>query len=139
CARFAQLPAFSCMGTTIDYAALDRLSANFASWLAATARLSKGDRVAIMMPNLLQYPVALFGALRGGFTVVNCNPLYTPRDLEHQFSDSGAEAIVILENFATTLEKVVASTKLRAIVTTQVGDLLGFPRSFITNFAVKHV
>src|SRR5438552_700762 len=93
CARFARLPAFSCMGTTIDYAALDRLSANFASWLAATARLSKGDRVAIMMPNLLQYPVALFGALRGGFTVVNCNPLYTPRKLEHQLNDAGATAI----------------------------------------------
>ena len=89
CRKFASLPAFTCMGATIDYAELDRLSREFGSWLQNVAGLKKGDRVAIMMPNVLQYPVALFGTLRAGFVVVNCNPLYTPRELEHQLNDSG--------------------------------------------------
>jgi long-chain acyl-CoA synthetase len=139
CARFGPAPAFSNMDRTISYADLDRLSRDFAAWLQGPAGLKKGARVAIMMPNLLQYPVVLFGALRAGFTVVNCNPLYTPRELAHQLNDSGAEAIVILENFASTLEAVAGSTAVKTIVTTQVGDLLGFPRSLITNFAVKRV
>jgi long-chain acyl-CoA synthetase len=139
CARFSGRPAFTCMGATLTYAGLESRSRAFGAWLQRSAGLAKGARVAIMMPNLLQYPVALFGALRAGFTVVNCNPLYTPRELEHQLNDSGAEAIVILENFATTLEQVVARTQVRAIVTTQIGDLLGFPKAAITNLVVKHV
>jgi long-chain acyl-CoA synthetase len=139
CAAFPAMPAFTNMDKTLSYADLDRLSRDFGAWLQSVAGLKKGDRVAIMMPNLLQYPVVLFGALRAGFTIVNCNPLYTPRELEHQLKDSGAVAIVILENFAKTLQAVVANTALKTIVTTQVGDMLGFPRSLITNFAVKRV
>ena len=138
CERFPDLPAFSCMGRTITYAKLDKLSREFGAWLQHGARLPRGARVALMMPNLLQYPVALFGALRAGFTVVNCNPLYTPRELEHQLNDSGAQAIVILENFATTLEQVITKTQVKTVVTTQVGDLLGFPRSLLVNYVVKH-
>jgi long-chain acyl-CoA synthetase len=139
CAKFAQNPAFTCMGATISYAKLDRLTRDFGAYLQNVAGLKPGARVAIMMPNLLQYPVALFAVLRAGMIVVNCNPLYTPRELEHQLSDSGADAIVILENFAKTLEQVVARTKVKTIITTQVGDLLGFPRSLVVNFAAKHV
>src|SRR5438477_10242058 len=110
CAQFPSRPAFTCMDTTITYAELDRLSRDFGSWLQNRAGLAKGARVALMMPNCLQYPVALFGALRAGLVVVNCNPLYTPRELEHQLKDSGAEAIVIMENFAHTLQQVAAKT-----------------------------
>jgi long-chain acyl-CoA synthetase len=138
CKKFASQPAFTNMDATISYTQLDRLSRNFGSWLQNVAGLQKGDRVAIMMPNLLQYPVVLFGALRAGFTVVNCNPLYTPRELEHQLNDSGAQAIVILENFAKTLEDVIGKTKIRKVVTTQLGDLLGFPKSLLVNYVVKH-
>ncbi|HEX4780437.1 MAG TPA: AMP-binding protein [Usitatibacter sp.] len=137
CARFARLPAFTCMDATIDYATLDRLSARFAAWLQKQG-LARGDRVALMMPNVLQYPVALFGILRAGMVAVNCNPLYTPRELEHQLNDAGAAAIVILENFAATLEQVIARTQVRKVVTTQLGDMLGFPRSAIVNWVVKH-
>ena len=136
--KFAARPAYSCMGRTLTYADLDRRSREFGAWLQKGAGLGKGARVALMMPNVLQYPIALFGALRAGLTVVNCNPLYTPRELEHQLRDSGADAIVILENFATTLEQVIAKTQVRTVVTTQVGDLLGFPRSLIVNYVVKH-
>ena len=139
CDRFADLPAFTCMGATISYRELDRLSADFGSWLQNVAGLGKGTRVALMMPNLLQYPVAIFGVLRAGLVGVNCNPLYTPRELEHQLNDSGAEAIVILENFAKTLEDVIGRTKVKTVVTTQIGDLLGFPKSLLTNFVVKRV
>jgi long-chain acyl-CoA synthetase len=138
CEKFASLPAFTCMGGTIDYAKLDRMSADFGSWLQNVAGLKRGDRVALMMPNVLQYPVALFGILRAGMTAVNCNPLYTPRELEHQLNDAGAAAIVILENFAHTLEQVIARTAVKAVVTTQLGDLLGFPKSLIVNYVVKH-
>jgi long-chain acyl-CoA synthetase len=137
--RYASAPAFSNMGRTLTFTEVDRLSRDFGSWLQNAARLPRGARVAIMMPNLLQYPVALFGALRAGYVVVNCNPLYTPRELEHQLKDSGAEAIVILENFAKTLEAVIGQTQVKTVVTTQIGDLLGFPKSLITNFAVKRV
>jgi len=139
CERYAELPAFTNMGRTITYAQLDSLSRDFASWLQNAARLAKGARVAIMMPNLLQYPVALFGALRAGLTVVNCNPLYTPRELEHQLNDSGADAIVVLENFARTLQEVIGRTRVRHVVTTQLGDLLGWPKSMVVNAVVKHV
>jgi long-chain acyl-CoA synthetase len=138
CRKFRDLPAFRNLGTTITYAELDRLSRHFAAWLQSLG-LAKGARVALMMPNLLQYPVALFGALRAGMIVVNVNPLYTARELEHQLRDSGAEAIVILENFAHVLEKVVANTAVQHVVTTQVGDLLRPHRRLLVNFAVKHM
>jgi long-chain acyl-CoA synthetase len=138
CRKFASLPAFTNMDATLTFAELDRLSRDFAAWLTHGAGLAKGDRVAIMMPNVLQYPVALFGVLRAGMVVVNCNPLYTPRELEHQLNDAGASAIVILENFAGTLQEVVARTPVRKVVTTQLGDLLGFPKSTIVNWVVKH-
>ena len=139
CSKFSSLPAFTCMDTTITYGELERQSRAFGAWLQKGAGLRKGDRVALMMPNMLQYPIALFGALRAGMVVVNCNPLYTPRELEHQLIDSGADAIVILENFAHTLEQVVAKTPVKTIVTTQLGDLLRFPRSLVVNLVVKHV
>lgn len=138
-AQFSALPAFTNMDRTLSYAELDRLSRDFGAWLQNTVKLAPGARVAIMSPNLLQYPVALFGVLRAGFVVVNCNPLYTPRELEHQLKDSGAEAIVILENFAKTLEDVIARTNVKTVVTTRLGDLLGFPRRLIVNYVVKHV
>ena len=138
-ARFAERPAFTCMGRTITYRELDRLSRDLAAWLQSHAGLAKGARVALMMPNVLQYPVAIFAVLRAGLTVVNCNPLYTPRELEQQLADSGAEAIVILENFARTLEQALPRTRVRTVVTTGLGDLLGFPRSAVVNFMVKHV
>jgi long-chain acyl-CoA synthetase len=138
CRKFRDLPAFRNLGTTITYAQLDRLSGHFAAWLESLS-LPKGARVALMMPNLLQYPVALFGALRAGMIVVNINPLYTARELEHQLKDSGAEVIVILENFAHVLEKVLANTAVKHVVTTQVGDLLTPPRRLMVNFTVKRV
>ena len=138
CRKFRDLPAFRNLGTTITYAQLDRLSGHFAAWLEGLS-LAKGARVALMMPNLLQYPVALFGALRAGMIVVNINPLYTARELEHQLKDSGAEVIVILENFAHVLEKALANTAVKHVVTTQVGDLLTPPRRLMVNFTVKRV
>src|SRR5574340_1327655 len=119
CARFRARPAFTHLGVSLSFGELDRLSRNFGAWLQHEAGLNPGERVAIMLPNLLQYPVALFGALRAGMVVVNCNPLYTPRELEHQLNDSGADAIVILENCAHTLQEVVGRTAVRRIVTTQ--------------------
>jgi long-chain acyl-CoA synthetase len=138
CRKFRDLPAFRNLGTTITYAELNRLSRHFAAWLESLS-LAKGARVALMMPNLLQYPVALFGALRAGAIVVNINPLYTARELEHQLKDSGAEVIVILENFAHVLEKVLANTAVKHVVTTQVGDLLTLPGRLMVNFTVKRV
>ena len=137
--RFADRPAFACMGRTISYAELDRMSAAFAGYLQRDLGLAPGARVAIMLPNLLQYPVALFGVLRAGMTVVNVNPLYTARELKHQLSDSGAEAILILENFAATLQKVVAETPVRHVVVTGIGDMLAFPKRQVTNFVVRRV
>jgi long-chain acyl-CoA synthetase len=139
CARFRELPAFSNMGTSLTYSELDRLTARFGAYLQKHAALGKGSRVAIMLPNLLQYPVALFGALRAGFTVVNVNPMYTARELRHQLRDSGAQAIVVLENFAHTLQEVLPDTPLRTVVTTRIGDMLGLPKSLLVNFVVKHV
>ena len=138
CRRFRDRPAFRNLGATITFGQLDRLSRDFAAWLQTTG-LEKGARVALMMPNLLQYPVALFGILRAGMIVVNVNPLYTARELEHHLKDSGAEAIVILENFAHVLQKVIGGTAVRQVVTTQVGDLMGMPRRLAVNGAVKHL
>jgi len=123
CRKFATRPAFSCMGRTITFADLDALSATFGAWLQSIG-CAKGTRVALMMPNILQYPVCLFGTLRAGCTVVNVNPLYTARELEHQLVDSGAEIIVVVENFARTLQEVVARTKIRQTVLTSVGEML---------------
>ena len=139
CARFASLPAYSAMGETMTFRQLDEASRAFAAWLQQAAGLRRGDRVALMMPNLLQYPVALFGVLRAGMVVVNVNPLYTPRELAHQLKDAGVSAIVVLENFAHTLEQVIASTPVRTVVTTQVGDLLPPLQRLLTNAVVKHV
>ncbi|MBU6154245.1 MAG: long-chain-fatty-acid--CoA ligase [Bdellovibrionales bacterium] len=136
---FAMRPAFHNMGRTLSYAEIDRLSYQFACYLQNDLKLSRGDRVAIMMPNLLQYPVALFGLLRAGMVAVNCNPLYTPRELEHQLKDSGAKVIVILANFANTLEKVIANTPVKHVVITEIGDMLPFPKRQIVNALVKYV
>ena len=137
--RFADDDAYVQMGRAMSYTELDRLSRNFAAWLQKAAAMKKGDRLAIMLPNILQYPVVMLAALRAGLTVVNTNPLYTPPELEHQLQDSGATAIVILENFAHVLQKVVAHTKIRVVLVTAVGDLLGFPKSWLVNYVVRHV
>lgn len=139
CRRFEHLPAFSNMGTVLNYGEIDRLSSDFGAFLQGKLKLSKGARVALMMPNLLQYPVCAYGILRAGLTVVNVNPLYTARELQHQLSDSGAETIVILENFATTLEKVLADTPVKNIIITRLGDLFPFPRSLLINLVVKYL
>ena len=141
CERFADLPAYSNMGASMSYAELDQHSRDFAAYLQSTLGLLKGDRVAIMMPNLLQYPVALFGVLRAGLVVVNVNPQYTVPELAHQLKDSGAVAIVVLENFAHTLQAVLASTpslKL-SVLSTEVGDLFPVIKELITNVVVKYV
>jgi long-chain acyl-CoA synthetase len=137
--RFGERPAFANMGKTLSFDELDVLTRDFAAFLQSRLGLSKGDRLAIMMPNLLQYPVALFGALRAGLAVVNVNPLYTPRELRHQLADSGTSAIVVLENFAHVLEECLAETPVETVITTRLGDLLSFPKSVIVNLAVKYV
>ena len=139
CARFRHLPAYGSMGVSLTYDEVDRLSAAFGAYLQNVLGLKKGERIAIMMPNVLQYPVALFGALRIGLTVVNTNPQYTPRELEHQLRDSGALAVVILENFAHTLQRVLDRTQVRHVITTQIGDLFPAAKGWLTNFVVKHV
>ncbi len=139
CKRYAHRPAFSSMGRTLTYGDVDRLSARFAAWLLNDLKLKQGDRVAIMLPNVLQYPIALFGVLRAGLVVVNTNPIYTARELKHQLDDSGAAAIVVLDNFAQTLSEVVVATKVRQVITTGLGDLLGFPKSAVVNFVARYV
>lgn len=136
--KYASRHAFACMDKYLSYAELDLLSARLGAWLQGRG-LEKGARVALMMPNILQYPVAIAAVLRAGYTVVNVNPLYTPRELEYQLNDSGAQAIIILENFATTLEKVIHKTKVRHVVVTSMGDLLGGAKGTIVNFVVRHI
>ena len=136
---YAEKPAFTCMGKTFTYHEIDYLSKKFGSYLQNQLGLSKGDRVALMMPNILQYPVALMGVLRTGMIAVNVNPLYTAKELKHQLNDSGAETIIIFENSAAILEKVLPDTNVKNIITTGIGDLLGFPKSMIVNFVIKHV
>jgi long-chain acyl-CoA synthetase len=131
--------AYISMGAQITYGELDKLSRDFAAYLQSVLKLPPGARVALMMPNVLQYPICIFGALRAGYVVVNVNPLYTPRELEHQLKDSGAEVIVILENFAVTLEQVVARTPVKHIVVARLGDMLPFPKGAVVNFVVKYV
>ncbi|MGC2032474.1 MAG: AMP-binding protein [Steroidobacteraceae bacterium] len=139
CAAHGHAPAFTNMGATLSFVQLDELSRAFAAWLQQRSGLSKGDRVALMMPNILQYPIALFGVLRAGMVVVNTNPLYTARELEHQLKDSGAKAIVIVENFVHVLQQVLPRTDLKNVLVTRIGDLLGVPRGFIVNFVLKYV
>ncbi|MEO6929346.1 MAG: long-chain-fatty-acid--CoA ligase [Casimicrobiaceae bacterium] len=135
--KYPSRTAFSCMGRSISFRDLDAQSAAFGAWLQGLG-LSKGARVALMMPNILQYPVALLGTLRAGYTVVNVNPLYTPRELEHQLKDSGAEVIVVVENFAHTLQEVIARTSVRHIVVTSIGGMLG-AKGLLVDFVLRHV
>ena len=137
CRKFASRPAFTCMGKTLTFAELDALSSAFGAWLQGNG-CKKGTRVAIMMPNILQYPVCLFGTLRAGCTVVNVNPLYTPRELEHQLNDSGAEVIVVVENFAHVLAQVIGRTKVRQAIVTSIGEMLGF-KGIIVDVVLRHV
>ena len=130
--------AYAYMDRFFTFGEIDRYSAAFASWLQSQG-LARGARVAIMMPNVVQYPIALAGVLRAGYVVVNVNPLYTPRELEHQLKDSGAEAIVILENFAATLQQVIARTAIKQVIVASLGEMLGFPKSAIVNFAVRRL
>lgn len=137
--KYADLPAYIHMGATLGYAEIERHSRAFAAYLSSSLALPKGARVALMMPNALQYPVALFGALRAGYVVVNCSPLYTSRELERQLADSEAEAIVILENFASVLQQALPGTAIRHVVVTQLGDMLGWGRGTLVDFAVKYM
>jgi long-chain acyl-CoA synthetase len=137
--RFADRPAYTMMDRTLTFGDLDRLSRQFAAYLQQVAGLRKGDRIAIMLPNILQYPVAIAAAFRAGLTIVNTNPLYTPRELEHQLKDSGARAILILENFAHTLQQVIHETGVETVIVTGIGDLLAFPKSLLVNFVLRHV
>ena len=138
--KFAERTAYINMGKAISYRELEVLSSQFAGYLQGELKLAPGARVALMMPNCLQYPIAMFGILRAGYTVVNVNPLYTARELEHQLRDAGCEAIVIVENFAHTLQEVASQVmSLRHVVVTGLGDMLGFPKSLLVNFVVRHV
>ena len=139
CDRFRHRPAFSNMGKVLSYGDIDRLSRQFASYLLNDLKLNKGDRVAIMLPNVLQYPVAIFGVLRAGLTVVNTNPMYTARELRHQLHDAGVSAIVVLDNFASVLAKVLHDTPCKHVITTGLGDLLSFPKSVLMNFVVRRI
>ncbi len=131
--------AFENMGVHLSYNELDRLSGDFASFLQNELGLKKGDRIAIQMPNVLQFPVALFGALRAGLVVVNTNPLYTAKEMRHQFKDSGTKAIVILANFASLLQEVLPDTEIQSVVVTEIGDLFPFPKSLLVNSVIKHI
>ena len=137
--KFSDLIAYENIGSSITFHQLDRLSVNFAGYLQNKLGLKKGDRIAIQMPNLMQYPVVLFGALRAGLVVVNTNPLYTPREMEYQFRDSGAETIVILSNFAHNLQKIISNTQIKNVIITNIGDLLGGLKGIIVNAVVKYV
>jgi long-chain acyl-CoA synthetase len=137
--KYSSQPAYTNMGTTLTYSDLDQLSMRFACYLQNELRLMKGERVAIMLPNILQYPVALCGIFRAGLVIVNVNPLYTARELQHQLRDSGARCIIILENFATTLEEVLDETGVDHIVTTGIGDLLNWPKGPLTNFVLRFI
>jgi len=137
--KFADKPAFHCMGKTLSYREMDRLSLNFARYLQNELKLKRGDRVALMMPNILQYPIALFGVLRAGMVAVNVNPLYTPRELEHQLKDSGSKAIVIFENAAANLESVLKKTDVAHVILTSIGEMLKFPKSLIVDSVIKYV
>ncbi|MBD9368251.1 long-chain fatty acid--CoA ligase [Xanthomonas sp. XNM01] len=137
--KYGDRPAYSNFGKTLTYSELDALSRQFAAYLLGSLGLKKGDRVAIMAPNCLQYPIATFGILRAGLTVVNVNPLYTARELKHQLVDAGVSAIVVVDNFGHTVQEVLAQTPLRQVITTGLGDMIGFPKGAIINFVLKYV
>lgn len=137
--EWPERPAYSNFGTTLTYRRLDEKSMQFACYLQQSLGLVRGERVAIMLPNILQYPVAMCGVFRAGLVVVNVNPMYTARELEHQLKDSGAKCIIVLENFAHTLEDVINKTSVEHVVTTGIGDLLSFPRNIVTNFVLRHI
>lgn len=137
--KHSEKESFYCMGTSYTYGELNILSQKFASYLQNQLKLEKGTRVALMMPNILQYPIALFGVLRAGMTAVNVNPLYTARELEHQLNDAGAEVIIIFENSCHTLQEIISHTKVKHVLVTGIGDLLSFPKNYIVNFAIKHI
>lgn len=136
--KYGKRPAFSCMGKELTYAQIDKMSIDFGAYLHSRG-LKPGDKIALMMPNLLQYPIAMFGALRAGLVIVNTNPLYTPREMKHQFTDSGAEAIVICENFAANLEQIIGDTQIKTVILTSIGEMLGFPKGMVVNFAVRSI
>ena len=138
CKKFADRVAYLQMDHRLSYAELDSLSARFGAWLQSQG-LKRGDRIAIMLPNILQYPVVMCGALRAGLAVVNTNPLYTERELEYQLRDSGATALVVLENFASIAQQALPSTAVRHVIVTAVGDLLAFPKGALVNFVLRHV
>lgn len=137
--QFGSSPAFENMGKAISYAELDRLSDDFGAFLQNECKLKRGDRIAIQMPNLLQFPIAMVGAMKAGLIIVNTNPLYTAREMEHQFRDSGAVAIVILANFAHNLEKIISNTGIKTVIVTEIGDMLGGVKKLLVNFVVKKV
>ncbi len=137
--RFRDRPAYANLGKTLTYADIDRISAQLAAYLLGELHLKKGDRVAIMLPNCLQYPIATFGILRAGLTVVNVNPLYTPRELKHQLVDSGASVIIVLDNFAHTVQEVIADTSLRHVITSSLGDMLDAPKRAVVNFVLRYI
>jgi long-chain acyl-CoA synthetase len=137
--QHAHLPAFTCLGHTLSYAEIDELSARFASYLQHYSGLKPGDRIAIQLPNILQYPVVLYGAIRAGLVVVNTNPLYTPRELLHQLNDSGAKMLVVLANVADRAAEILAQTQVEKVILTEIGDLLPTPKRQLVNFAVKYV
>jgi len=139
CRRYQSAPSFHCMGTSISYEDLHSYATQFGSYLVNDLKLAKGSRIAIMMPNLLQYPIVLFGALKAGMIVVNVNPLYTPRELEHQLIDSGAEAIVIVENFAHTLQDVIKKTKVKHVILTSIGEMHSLIKRNILDFVIRNV
>lgn len=137
--KYSKLPAYDCMGASLTYSDVDAMTQQFAAYLQHETKLKPGDRIAIQMPNILQYPIALFAALRAGLTVVNTNPLYTEREMAHQFKDSGAKAIVVLANFASKVEAILSQTDLEHIIVTEIGDLLPFPKNIVVNAAVKYL
>lgn len=137
--QFRDRPAFTNMGVTLNYAQVDELSRQFAAYLLGELKLKKGDRVAIMMPNCLQYPIATFGVLRAGLAVVNVNPMYTARELRHQLGDAGVSVLLVLDNFGHTAQKALEKLDVPHLITTGLGDMLGFPKGAIVNFVLRHV
>ncbi|TQM10659.1 long-chain acyl-CoA synthetase [Pseudoxanthomonas sp. 3HH-4] len=137
--KYRDRPAFRNFGKTLTYGEIDKLSRQFAAYLLGELKLKKGDRVAIMMPNCLQYPIAIFGVLRAGLTVVNVNPMYTPRELKHQLVDSGASVLLVVDNFGKTAQEALTGTQVKQVITTALGDLVGFPKGAIVNFVLKYV
>jgi long-chain acyl-CoA synthetase len=137
--KYRDRPAFRNFGKTLTYGEIDKLSRQFAAYLLGELKLKKGDRVAIMMPNCLQYPIAIFGVLRAGLTVVNVNPMYTPRELKHQLVDSGASVLLVVDNFGKTAQEALTGTQVKQVITTALGDLVGFPKGAIVNFILKYV